>query len=278
VKKLSSGALKTITILVPFFLIEWGPLSAQPRETSGFAEHLYTSKDYYRAISEYKRESFFEENTLKKRWADYRIGESYRKSGRAEKSVPYFVNAAWFGVPDSLTDSCVLSLARSYIDMGSFETARGILDSLGKETPEKAALAGWSYLLEGDFENAGPLFSSADRGPLADLTAVGQKTRWKSPRTAAVMSAVIPGSGQIYAGGYKQGAISLLLHGLIAYVTYRAVEDHRYFEAGAALYTGFSRFYVGNILAASSLARERNRVGMAELVEKAKREHGGDLD
>ena len=264
--------------MAAFFLIEWNPVSARSADMPGLAGQLYRDKDYYRAITEYKRESFFKRSTYQKRWSDFRIGESYRKSGRPEESVPHLINAAWFGAPDGLTDSCVLSLARSYIDMGSYPAARGVLDSLKEDVPVKLTLAGWSYLLERDFESARGLFASVGKDSLADLATSCRETHWKSPRTAAIMSAVIPGSGQIYAGGYRQGVTSFLLHGLIGYLTYRAVDDRRYFEAAAAIYTGFSRFYVGNIMSASSLAREHNQEKMEEFISRGRTRNGEDLE
>lgn len=277
-RRISSEGLRTVTILAAFFSIEPSLVSARAKGGPGLAHELYIHKDYYRAITEYKREAFFADSAHQKRWADFRIGESYRKSGRAEESVSYLARAARFSESDELSDSCVFSLARSYIQMGSFPAARAILDSLGKEVPCKLALAGWSSLLEGDFETARGLFASAGRDSLADLAAACTEIRWKSPAAAAVMSAILPGSGQVYAGGYRQGVTSFLLHALFGYLTYRAIDDHRYFEAAAAVYTGFSRFYVGNIISASSLVREDNHRRMDEVIRTGLTEHGEDLE
>jgi hypothetical protein len=269
--------LKVVTIFAAFFSIEAGALFVSADE-SGFARSLYVKGDYYRAITEYKRSYFHSKEMWTKRWANYRIGECYRKSGRPLGGLSHATDAVWFGAKDELTDSCVVSLAKSYIELGEYYSARGILDSLENESDtQKTLLRGWTYLLESDYQNARALFLSAGADSLAALSLEGENIRDKSPLVAGILSAAIPGSGQVYAGAYKQGIVSLLLHGIIGYFAYEGVRDGRYFETAAALYTGVSRFYVSNILSASRLVREGNEKKRIELAREARRRHGDAL-
>jgi hypothetical protein len=64
----------------------------------------------------------------------------------------------------------------------------------------------------------------------------------------------------------------------MGYFLYESVKDKRYFESAATLYTGFSRFYVGNIMSARELARDYNESHKEIFVENAKREYGSDLE
>lgn len=266
-------------ILAAFSLIETFPLCAFGEKSSTFADRLFKNRDYYRAITEYKRFSYFSNESGQKRRASFRIGESYRKSGRPEKGIPYLLGAARFNPPDALTDSCSFSLAKSWMELGQYEMARHILDSLQSEEDSTImVLEAWSYFLEGDFQNARSSFLSAHASPLAELAVKGEELRTKSPRAASVMSAVLPGTGQIYAGAYRQGFISMALHGLMGYLLYRSIVDQRYFEAAATFYTGFSRFYVSNIASASRLAGEHNEAQRSRLVEEARSMYGDDLE
>lgn len=266
--------------MLAFFLIECSPVSllAAERDSPGLAEHLFDHRDYYRAITEFERASFFAGDASLKRWAKYKIGESYRKSGRPEEAIPHLIGAARFGVGDQLTDSCVVSLARSYLELGSYGSARSILDSLSRGGTTRTALEGWSHLLEGDYGNARVLFHSAGRDSLAALAIALETLPTKSPLVAGAMSAVVPGTGQIYAGAYRQGLTSFLVHALLGYVAYSSVKDSRYFEAAAAIYTGFSRFYVGNIMSASSLVRTQNQRRVEALVREGRLRYGEDLE
>ncbi|MFQ5904990.1 MAG: tol-pal system YbgF family protein [bacterium] len=272
-----------VIILAAFSLIDGKVLCVPGQSSSGLARALFEERDYYRAITEYKRLSFFSVGTQEKRRASFRIGECYRRSGRWEKALPHLLDGARFRAPDPLTDSCIVSLAKSYIELGSYRAAREMLDSLGsRNVPTRVTLVGWSYLMEGDFRNARTSFlsvsNSSSASCLAELSAEGERIPMKSARVAGAMSALIPGSGQVYAGACKQGFISFLLHGVMGYLLYKSVKAERYFEAAVTLYTGLSRFYVGNIMAASRLAREKNERERLLLIEEARRRYGGDLE
>ena len=270
-------------ILAVFSLIETFPLCTFGKKSSIFADRLFRDREYYRAITEYKRFSYFSNESGQRRRASFRIGECYRKSGRPENGIPYLLGAARFNPPDALTDSCSFSLAKSWMELGQYEMARQILDSLqSEENSTGTVLEAWSYFLEGDFPNARSAFLSVEASGsatrLAELAMEGEKLRTKSPRAASVMSAVLPGTGQIYAGAYKQGFVSMALHGLMGYLLYRSIADQRYFEAAVAFYTGFSRFYVSNIASASRLAGDHNEAQRFKLVEDARDKYGGDLE
>jgi hypothetical protein len=81
--------------------------------------------------------------------------------------------------------------------------------------------------------------------------------RRKSPAFAGVLSALVPGAGQIYAGSLQAAAVSLVLNGLFLAATVELVRDDKYFTAAAAG-TAASFFYVGGIMNAVDLARRRN--------------------
>ncbi|MEQ8240612.1 MAG: hypothetical protein RIA69_15440, partial [Cyclobacteriaceae bacterium] len=84
-----------------------------------------------------------------------------------------------------------------------------------------------------------------------DLTGIHElikNRKSKSPLLAGMMSAVIPGSGKIYAGKIGQGAMSLLISGVFGLQTWESyrkdgVKSARFIIFGSL----FSAFYVANI-------------------------------
>ena len=79
----------------------------------------------------------------------------------------------------------------------------------------------------------------------------------KSPALAGAMSAVIPGSGQMYAEHYKDGLMAFVVNGLFIAGTVAAVDDENY--ALAAIVGGIGLpFYVGNIYGAATASRKWN--------------------
>jgi hypothetical protein len=79
----------------------------------------------------------------------------------------------------------------------------------------------------------------------------------KSPAFAGVLSAILPGAGQIYAGSLQAAAVTFVLNGLFVAATVELARDEKYFTAAAAG-TAASFFYVGGIMNAVDLAKRRN--------------------
>jgi len=85
----------------------------------------------------------------------------------------------------------------------------------------------------------------------SDLTGIHdliKNRKTKSPLLAGMMSAVIPGSGKIYAGKIGQGAMSLLISGIFGLQTWESyrkdgVKSPRFIIFGSL----FSAFYVANV-------------------------------
>lgn len=81
--------------------------------------------------------------------------------------------------------------------------------------------------------------------------------RGKSPAFAGVLSALLPGAGQLYAGSLQAAAVTFVLNGLFVAATVELVRDEKYFTAAAAG-SAASFFYIGGIMNAVDLARRRN--------------------
>jgi hypothetical protein len=79
----------------------------------------------------------------------------------------------------------------------------------------------------------------------------------KSPAFAGILTAILPGLGQLYAGSLQAAAVTFVLNGLFIAATVELVRDEKYFTAAAAG-TAASFFYVGGIMNAVDLARRRN--------------------
>jgi TM2 domain-containing membrane protein YozV len=74
---------------------------------------------------------------------------------------------------------------------------------------------------------------------------------------AALLSAVVPGAGHIYAGHYGDGVTSFFLNGLFIAGTVVAIRQENYAVAGAVGVVGLP-FYIGNIYGAANAATKWN--------------------
>ena len=106
----------------------------------------------------------------------------------------------------------------------------------------------------------------------------GEKVPGRSGFLAALMSAVLPGAGQMYSGRFWDGFRALTVNGLLIFSTYKLVEDEHY--AGAYLLSGITLpFYVGNIMGARVAAQDyttRKRSDFIDSLVSVGRSAGGN--
>ena len=74
----------------------------------------------------------------------------------------------------------------------------------------------------------------------------------KSGEVAKLLSAILPGAGQVYVGNWRDGVNALLLNGALGFLAVDAVLDGHYVDA--ALWSGFIfwRYYRGNTFRAGA--------------------------
>ena len=106
----------------------------------------------------------------------------------------------------------------------------------------------------------GPRLAELPAALRLDVTTEHQRllaTDTKSPWLAGILSSVVPGAGQAYAGSWQGAAVSLLLNGIFITATVELAQNDLYF-ASATTGMAASIFYVGNILNAVDLVKRFN--------------------
>ena len=166
-------------------------------------------------------------------------------------------------------------LAWAYVTNRDDEAAAAVMPRL--PAPRQAALRALAAL--GDEDD----FADAARGLDPRALELGRRyhdAREKSPALAGVLSAVLPGSGQLYAGSLQAAAVTFVLNSLFIGATVELARDKEYVTAAAAG-TAASVFYIGGIINAADLARRRNRLAQQpyadQLEELLVPEVGGTL-
>ena len=229
--------------------------------------------DYYRAITEYKKLTFLFPDSERLSEAFYQIGMAYYKGKDYKSAVNSFAkvrkaytasnysSAAFYeglsysklGLPDKAALSferarlfdenhpdaanAQLGLSLNALEKDSVAVSRAKLDEFLASYPEDERVPG----------------VKASFGLLDEYESQPRK----SPALAGTMSAVIPGSGQMYAEHYKDGLMAFVVNGLFVAATVTALDDDNY--ALAAIVGGVGLpFYVGNIYGAANASRKWN--------------------
>ena len=228
-----------------------------------FGNQLFVQKDYLRAIDEYNAYlSIFKNDTIK-----FKIAFAYSEMGKFSISLSKF--RALFG-SKSLGNYSKLYYARENFKNKNFnyflhEARNSVMpfanDSSFSFKNNIRMMQRFSELF-GDniYQNASIFLSPFPKNIRNDVRSFYErkiKPNYKSEITAGVLSAIIPGSGKVYADKTGDGITAFLVTGLL---TFLAVDNfNANHKTRAWIFTGLaSAFYAGNIYGSLIAVRQYN--------------------
>lgn len=249
------GRLAGLALLaVLCVVVRPGPVRAQARTGNelvlsapsvwGFAESLYGSGEYYRAVSEYKRLLHFFPQSPEARKAGVRIGQAYLRGGQPGQAILQFSTLLQQPRMASLRPDLLYlrGLSRLELEPGTpYRLREPHIERALKDL--RAIPPGWAG-------------SRPVRGFLAAMEHP-RDVPAKSPWLAAGLSAVVPGAGSAYVGNYAEGALAFVFNAL--FITASVQAFHRHNDGlGVVLSVGALAFYGGAIYAAANGAQRFN--------------------
>jgi len=181
--------------------------------------------------------------------AAYHEGICSARLNRLDKAVAAFDKTIATGTADDLASRARLGRALVMFEQGDLIGTRTDLNRFIDEFPADSR-------------------SVKVRSALSLLPQDNELPR-KSPLLAGILSAIVPGSGHMYAGHYGDGITALLLNGLFIAGTTVAIQQENYAVAGVVGVIGLP-FYIGNIYGAANAATKWNlgvRKGLREKLE-----------
>ena len=230
--------------------------------------------EYYRAVTEYKKYLILFPGGRQSDTALFNTGRAYYLGLEYESAVQIFASlrTSFPGSPHGAEAAyhegiCNAKLNRLDKAAAAFEAAAAT--ETAPEIAPRARLG--RALVEFDRGHLGETRNDLQRfiadfpadpragkvqTALSLLPQDGELPR-KSPLTAGILSAIVPGSGHMYAGHYGDGATALLLNGLFIAGTAVAIQQENYAVAGVVGVIGLP-FYLGNIYGAANAATKWN--------------------
>jgi hypothetical protein len=246
-----------------------------------FIRELYLRQDYFACIAETRRLLHYAPGTADRDRYVYFTHGLYFLGGQYKTVI---FNLAGPG-PHEPGFPSLLLLSQAYLKLGLGSEGEKALSSIGYgdiEGPDGYELLIRRveiHLLHSRFENA---FAETERAQ--DVLVADRRIRdlksdmaaWRDiprrpPVTAALLSAVVPGAGQAWAGRYLDGAISLLA---VAGLVTGTLIAHRNGERGVAMtFAFFSALTYGGAIygaynAAAAYNREQEGMFRARLMER----------
>lgn len=256
-----------------------------------FAIHLLDEGDYYRAVTEAKRFLFLNPESPRRYEAWMTIGRAEYQSGRFQQAFAAFAQATKQGNPDRAADALLeAGLAREKAGPpdAAEEFYLGVIHSSelprGKEFDLRNRARfrlGWMNLEAGNYETARKWFEAVEprhqlyntAQDLAVRTGEGIDLPHRSPATAGVMSALLPGAGQLYDGRPVDAGLAFGLNAAFLWGTIEAYNNESW-PVFALLGLMEIGWYGGNIYNAVNGAHIYNREQQENYLKDIRRDYG----
>ena len=236
-------------------------------------DHFFALENYDAAITEYKRFLFFNAEHPRSGEVQFKIGLAYRAQKWWAEAAEAMIAAVQRTTETELQAERRVELAVTLIASGAYNLAlveliRVDMQSQSAQLRQRARfLRGIAYLYQFKWEQARSVFLAyfdaipSAAGAAAEIDtffAEALNLPQKSEKAARLLSTLLPGLGQTYAGDWKNGLNALLLNGLLGYVTLDAAIDRDYDDALLSFFFLFYRYYGGNRYRAAEAAQAFN--------------------
>ncbi len=226
-----------------------------------FADYLFTAGEYHLAAIEYERVVFLDSTNLRARTM---LVKSYRMHGAYQKGISRI--KSFYQAPDQIPGGMAFEMGRLLLHEQQYDETYDFLNLNNNFSgDDKLFLRLSGEMLKGDFKSASMIVgnhSGSDAGFVSDyskLLDIERKFRYKKPGVSILMSAIIPGSGKVYSGFWKDGLISFIFVAASAYQSYRGFDKNGIKSAYGWIFGGLATgFYIGNLYGSGKSANQHN--------------------
>lgn len=238
------------------------------------ADSLYGSRQYYDASLSYEKAIYYHRNPVKKAALALKRTEALRQIGSFDIAEQTLKRVDLAALNDSMFYLVKYNAALCAYLNSDFASAESHLLQLVSFAKDTIRLAG-SYPLYtlvlnelGKYDDAKHYlerFVSVNRLEKDSLTPMIEKEyepakrpKYKRLKKAKIMSYIVPGLGQMYAGFYGEGITAMACNAIFLGLTGVGIYYKYYLTSILYSYTIFSKFYTGNISRMEFLVNKRN--------------------
>jgi tetratricopeptide (TPR) repeat protein len=241
-----------------------------------FADNLFSTGDYERAIGEYLRAAARCEEDSQRDSLWYRIAVAYLYLSRPLDARRYGDRIAR-ARSDSLCYAKTVCLrAYSYYlehryDSSALHQLVMLNDPVWRQRLYQIRIASLlkQYRWQEAVKTSVPSMADSLSLSLQTIARQGISLELKSPVTAGFFSAIVPGSGKLYARRGWDGLYSLLVVGTMAWQSYEGYRKDGPVSVRCLLFGGLGGvFYTGNIYGSIVAARNYNESKRSALAER----------
>lgn len=259
--------MKQVVFSILITLISFLKSNGQDIEkTFQFANSLYEIKEYKNAIEAYRRVLFFDSTGFYSPLIYHKIADCLYETSAFSEAANYYELAYFSEQNDSIKNEVSLKKISCHLIEKEYEMAQEELLSMENKLPNEQAKTKLFYegilnfALE-DYSTSEQSFKQLANDTLAihNLFRKNEKVSKINPKKAKVMSMIIPGLGQFYAGDIKNGINSLVLTTGLFYLGVRMAINTTFIESAITIMPWFQRYYTGGFQKAEIIATERKQ-------------------
>ena len=228
-------------------------------------------REYYRAITEYERFLFSFPHDTRRPMARFRVGLAFYRGMEFDKAIEVFDEVAKLYPDTSHGKQAWLWQGECLMRQGEYETAEELYNVVSQRLDGKLGeyatyRRAWASLYQQEWQEATKQFQDVPihnlfRETAQEITEAvhdkGDLSR-KSPLLAAIFSATLPGSGQLYVGRQGDALLAFVLNGLFIVGIAEAI-NHDQVTITGILSLFEVGWYTGNIYGAINSAHKHNR-------------------
>ena len=229
-----------------------------------YALNLYSTENYFDAVTEFKRLLFFDKSGKYDYDASKLIGLSYKQGAKFSDAIYHFAQADINARTDEESFEMKIEIVKINILRRTTDRALKLLVNLeaderfGHKQNEINYWRGWCYIFADHWQQASSTFEQIDSSHSLKNFADSVHHNFYDETLAKVLSTFIPGAGQFYTGEYISGFISLGWNVLWGYLTINAFVEDRVFDGVMIGTLLWWRFYTGSRQNAENFAMEKN--------------------
>jgi len=259
---------KLLSLLLIIFSLSINKITAQNiHETIKFADNQYNNANYKLALKEYQRVVFFSNDSIN--YLYKQIANSFFKLKKYKNAAYYYELCYKTSNNDSVKNEILLQKASCYIITKKFQSALleliNLQDNLSSYfTYRKNFYYAVTYFGIEDYKSSKKYFLKLIHDNQAikikELNQIFDKKRnlhRPNPKTAKILSIILPGTGQLYSGNFKSSINSLSLTSLLAFTGISITQYYGIFDAVVAIAPWFLRYYKGGYKNAEKIAYKK---------------------
>ena len=238
--------------------------------TKRFASYLYYSGQYAQAIGEFERLLYFNEQSDSTK---YYLISAYQNANKIKEGITaahrVFGNSIYTDNNTIILFSKLL--AASNTDALILFASQVKNDTLSKLVKMQGAFQSANWKDAEIYFSQGKLLNPDLFEPFKSISEQSMLVKHRSPFAAAAMSTLVPGTGKVYTGNWKDGLVSAIMISATTFQAYQGYSRKGFDSPKFWIFGTFTAgFYFGNIYGSVKSAQKFNKTQNDAFIKKSR--------